>query len=209
MRVRREPGLLDVALGNRPDYQQALLSIDSAKIGVLLAKNNRLWDLDLTGGFSVGSTAPTFAEMIRGLRFSEPDWRVGLNLNIPIGDLTREQGLIASKTNLQTTELGNQGSCATASSSPCATASAMSGPSGCSSSRPSRSRELNEQKLEIEREKLSLGLSSNFQVVTFENDLSASQNNELSATINYLNALTQLDQTLGTTLDTWKIELTY
>ena len=32
---------------------------------------------------------------------------------------------------------------------------------------------------------------------------------ELNATINYLNALTQLDQTLGTTLDTWDIQLAY
>ncbi|MEE8415337.1 MAG: TolC family protein [Desulfobacterales bacterium] len=65
-----------------------------------------------------------------------------------------------------------------------------------------RARKLSKQKLEIEQEKLRAGMSSNFQIVTFQNDLLNAQNSEVVATIDYRNALTALDQVQGTTLDT-------
>jgi outer membrane protein TolC len=70
-----------------------------------------------------------------------------------------------------------------------------------------QARELSEKKLEIEKEKLKAGRSTNFQLVSFQNDLIIVQSSELNANIAYLNALTSLDNVLGTTLDTWKIEI--
>ncbi|MGH6919260.1 MAG: TolC family protein [Geminicoccaceae bacterium] len=200
--------LLPIALANRPDYQQAQISIESANIAVLLAKNNRLWDLDLIGSVSVGSAEPAIADVIPGLQFTDPTWRIALNLIIPIGDLTREQGEIAANVLLGQVEL------ATEDLHDSIDLAVRDGVRNVTSQwlqleQAQRSRELEERKLAAELEKLNLGLSSNFQVVTFENDLANSQTNELNATINYLNALTQLDQTLGTTLETWQVGLTY
>ena len=70
-----------------------------------------------------------------------------------------------------------------------------------------QARELSGKKLEVERGKLRAGRSSNFQIVTFQNDLAKAQYNELNAVINYMNAQTSLDKTLGTTLATWKVEI--
>ena len=70
-----------------------------------------------------------------------------------------------------------------------------------------RSRELAEQKVAIEQEKLKLGLSTNFQLVVFEDDLVNAYNNEANTTTAYLNVLTAFDRTLGTTLETWKIDV--
>jgi outer membrane protein TolC len=70
-----------------------------------------------------------------------------------------------------------------------------------------QSRKLSEKKLEIETEKMKAGRSTNFQLVSYQNDLVNAQNNELSAVITYLNALTSLDRTLGTTLATWGITI--
>lgn len=200
--------LFAIALSSRPDYRQAHISIESAEIGLVLAKNNRLWDLDLTGSVSVGSTEPTLADLFPGLRFTDPSWRITLNLTIPIGDLTREQGEVAARVLLDQVRL------ATADLRDSIELSVRDGVRNVDSQwrqleQAQRSRELEQRKLEVELEKLNLGRSSNFQVVTFENDLANSETNVLSATINYLNSLTQLDQTLGTTLDTWQIELTY
>ena len=47
---------------------------------------------------------------------------------------------------------------------------------------------LSEQKLDIERERLRAGRSSNFQVVTFEDDLVRTRTDLLAAQIGYLNA---------------------
>ena len=68
-------------------------------------------------------------------------------------------------------------------------------------------RKLVEQKTEIEKEKLRLGLSSNFRLVAFEDDLVSAQNSELDSIIAHRAALTALDRTLGTTLKRWNIEV--
>jgi outer membrane protein TolC len=67
---------------------------------------------------------------------------------------------------------------------------------------------LSEKKVEIETEKLKAGRSTNFQLVSFQNDLVNAQNGELAAITTYLNALTSLDRTLGITLDKWGVSLT-
>jgi len=66
---------------------------------------------------------------------------------------------------------------------------------------------LSRRKLDIEREKLNAGRSSNFQILSFESDMRGAENARLSALIAYLNVQTQLDLILGMTLDTWEIAL--
>ena len=63
------------------------------------------------------------------------------------------------------------------------------------------------RKLKVERTKLNAGRSSNFRLVRFEDDLVRSQNNEIGAITAYLNALTALDRTQMTTLETWGLEI--
>jgi outer membrane protein TolC len=69
-------------------------------------------------------------------------------------------------------------------------------------------RESSERQLEIEREKQRLGRGSGvFEIVSLEDSLVEARNAELNATIEYLNALTNLDKTVGTTLDTWQVTI--
>jgi outer membrane protein len=70
-----------------------------------------------------------------------------------------------------------------------------------------QSRRLSEQKLSIEVDKMRAGRSSNFQLVTFQNDLINAQNNELDAVVAYLNALADLERATGVTLSRWGIEI--
>lgn len=70
-----------------------------------------------------------------------------------------------------------------------------------------RARALAARALDLTRQKLEAGRSSNFEVLSFQADLRAADTQALTATIAYLNALTSLDQQLGTTLDTWRIAL--
>jgi outer membrane protein TolC len=67
---------------------------------------------------------------------------------------------------------------------------------------------LSERQLEIERQKQRLGRGDGiFELVRLQNELVDARNAELNATIDYLNALTRLDQSLGTTLDTWQVTI--
>jgi outer membrane protein TolC len=61
--------------------------------------------------------------------------------------------------------------------------------------------------VDIEKQKLSFGKSSVFQVQSLEANYRSSQTQTLNAEISYLNSLTALDLALGSTCDTWKINV--
>ncbi len=64
-----------------------------------------------------------------------------------------------------------------------------------------KNRVLEEQLLDAEQKKFSLGASTTFNVVQQQRDLSAAQSTQVATLVTYSNARVALDQTLGTTLD--------
>jgi outer membrane protein TolC len=46
-----------------------------------------------------------------------------------------------------------------------------------------------------------------FEIVSLKNSLVEARNAELNTIIEYLNALTNLDRSVGTTLDTWQVKI--
>lgn len=65
-----------------------------------------------------------------------------------------------------------------------------------------KNRELDQQLLDAEEKKLSLGASIPYNVIQQQRDLSAAQSSVISAEVSYSNARVALDQTLGTILET-------
>lgn len=196
------------ALEHRPDYLQALLRMESAEHELLLARNNRLWDLSATLSADVaeegGGIGNAIAESFRGL--DDGRYRAGLVLNIPLGDLTLRQRLLSAQTAVQR----NKHSLAELRQSiEIAVLNAVREVEVRlrQVDLARRARQLVERKLDTERGKLRLGLSTNFQMILFEDDLVRAQESDLNAAIAYLDALTRLDQTLGTTLQTWGIDV--
>jgi outer membrane protein TolC len=193
---------LTIAFANRPDYQRSLLAYETAKIELDTARNNTLWDLALTGGYVEKYTRSPSP----GADSSTGDWNAGLRLNVPIGDLTIRQGYLSSEIGLKkmendmarqrvSIEIEVQDALRSAEMNLRQIKLAV------------HSRALSEKKVEIETEKLKAGRSTNFQLVSFQNDLVNAQNGELTAITTYLNALTALDRTLGITLDKWGVLL--
>ena len=204
-----DPELLDMgkslesALNHRPDYQQALIRIENAETDLMLARNNRLWDL--SAGVSVnvsefGDTYDAFGSFDRG------DYRVGLDLTVPLGDFTRKQRVIGARTSLararndlselyQAVDINVRNAVREVEVRFRQVDLAR------------RTRELSEEQFEVEKGKLNLGLSTNFQVSSFEEDLVRARNGEVDSIVSYLNALTALDRTLGTTLETWNVDI--
>ena len=197
---------VELALQNRPDYLQALLAIESADAALLVADNARRWELNLDTSARFGHNDRSLLEAYG--RFDREDHWVGLSLSIPLGpDADRQlrawqrarislrQSRLRIEELRQAIDLEVRGAVRNVEVQLRRAELAR------------QARELAERKLETERIKLNAGLSSNFRLVTFEDDLVRSQNSEVGATIAYLNALTTLDQVLGTTLDTWQIDI--
>ena len=200
--------LIELALANRPEHLQALLRIENAEGELLLAKNNRLWDLSTTFAVDVDGNADSLHAGLGepyGL-VPDNDLRVALELSVPIGDIASKQRYFRARSSLARAHLDLaelRQSIDIAVRNDVRNVDARLRQVGLAS----RASELATRKLDAERQKLKLGLTTNFRVIVFEDDLVRAQTNELSATITYLNALSSLDQTLGTTLQTWGLEV--
>ncbi len=202
---------LDTAFARRPDYLQALLFLENIKTNVMVAENNRLWDLSLGASASASGSQQSFRGTLGsalGDVVNRGVYGVGLELSIPFyGDLTRQQRYVRAHTALQQAE---HSLAELRQNIDIEVRNAVRDVEVRlrQVELAQRARELAEQKIGIEREKLTVGLSTNFQLVVFEDDLVNAQNSEVRAIIAYLNALTAFDRTLGTTLETWKIDIT-
>jgi len=184
-----------LALLNQPEYLQAQLNQDIAKLNLLEAENNRRWDLGLNISYdNTGNNAT-------------PDVRAGLTFSKTLGDLTVEQTFQRSRVNLLQTE-NNLNEQRESLDIQVTDGIRDVNLSFKQVELAGQARESSERQLEIEREKQRLGRGSGvFEIVSLENSLVEARNAELNATIEYLNALTNLDKTVGTTLNTWQITI--
>ena len=196
---------VETAFRNRPDYLKALITVENAELALAEAEDARRWDLKLGAGATFSHSGSSLSE---AWGRSNDDYEVGLVLGIPIGadvDIARRahaRAKIALKqSRLRVTELRQSIEVAVHRAVRDVEVQWRR------AELARQARELAEQKLDTERIKLNAGLSSNFRLVRFEDDLVRSQTSENDAVIAYLDALTALDQALGTTLDTWGIDV--
>ena len=198
---------VEIALANRTDYLQALNAVTSDEIGLVVAKNARLWNLSVTGTVSrnsAGLALPPTVDQLPGPG-AKTNGAIGLALSFPINDPTPEQGEVQAKVTLDQAKLSVESEHQVQQQVHDAVTAIDLGWQQLVLAR--QSRELSQRQLDIEKIKLRAGRSTNFQVVSYENQLVVAQSAELTAIIGYLNALTNLDLQLGTTLDTWKVAL--
>lgn len=194
--------LYQTALEHRPDFRATELRLDSARLTWIEAKNNRLWDLDFTASYGDFRDLPSSAvdESI------EKSWSAGLVLGRTFGDRTRERRFAQSEIAVERAEVRLD------EAREALRIELVDRLKAIDTARRSvevaaRARSLSERQLEIEEEKLRVGRSTNFEYLRLESDLVGARLRELNATIAYLDALTLLDEAVGTTLATWGVTL--
>ena len=193
---------LSTAFEQRPAYLAQLIASEQASISLAVARNEQLWDVSLVG--SASQSRNNMSPEYGGNRAWQAN--VGVQVNIRLGDLSVKQAEVQAKVNVahqdillaearQALELD--------------VANAVRQLETCwrQYEIAQRALTLSQRKLEVEREKLQAGRSSNFQVLSFESDLRTAENASLNALIAYFNAQSALDNTLGTTLKSWEINL--
>lgn len=193
------------ALANQPAYLQALLQSEIAKLNVRTAKNEQRWRLDARVNASYGGTSSVdFGSAFDGISDDPADYSVGLQLSIPFGDRSRKQNLINAEVAQRQQDLDLleiREAVRIDIKDRVRTIQNLRRQVDLAK----RAAALAAQQLEIENLKLAQGRSSNFQVLSLEDQLIAAQINEATAQVSYLNALTELDEALGTTMETWHI----
>ena len=189
-----------LALDRRPDLLSAELDVEIASLELKVAANDRLPDLDLAASYG-GAVAHPLA-LDDSLR--DRGWSTGLTLGYTFGDVSRpvrygQAKIAVERAELTLRELEDRVRLEVANR----VREVGVLQRGVDLAR--RARELSERQLEVEGEKLRVGRSSNFEYLRLQSDLVASRARELAAAVAYLDSLTLLDETIGTTLDTWGI----
>lgn len=193
-----------IAHEKQPAYLTQLIAIEQAALNLTVASNENLWDVSLVGGaLQARDRYPT-----ENGRNSDRSWEgyAGIQVDIPIGDLSRRQKEVRAQVDIEKQDVLLED----ASQSLRRDVSDAVRDLGARWRQyeiAQRARDLSQRKLDIEREKLQAGRSSNFQVLSFEADMRNAENSRLNALIAYLNAQTKLDQALGTTMESWAIDL--
>lgn len=193
---------LELALSARVDVLAQRQSLEQMRHSLVVARNNRLWDLSVAGSVTRFGGGDRFPAPFAG----RTDYAAGLRLEIPIGDISARQNELRAETSLRTAELryddliqGVETQVRDAIQNVEANWRQVEA--------AQRRRALAERALAIQHERLRFGRASNFETLSLQADLRAADTQELSANIAYLNALTILDQQIGSTLDTWRISL--
>jgi outer membrane protein TolC len=202
------------ALDNRPDYLAQQSAVEQSRQALLLARNDRLWDLSVdasvqqltTRGGGVVIDPVTGAPIPAANLPGGTSGVVGVQLRIPLGDYSPRQREIHASTALeiQRTQLDDQRQRVEAEVRDAAQGVELAW-RRLETAR--QARDLAVRSLDVATAKLQAGRASNFEVLSFDNALRGAQSQALGAEIAYLDAVTLFDLQLGTTLETWKIDL--
>ncbi|WP_248746525.1 TolC family protein [Pseudomonas sp. MWU12-2037] len=193
-----------VAQVQQPDYLASLLGSQQADLNLVIAKDQSRWDVSLIAGANqIRDRTDNDLGNVGSRRW---DSYAGVQVQIPIGDLSTRQAEVHARIDVENQQI-------TLADAKQALERSVNDVVRDLGTRwrqyeiAQRAVDLSRRKLDIEREKLSAGRSSNFQVLSYEGDLRNAENARLNALIAYLNAQTQLDLTLGMTLESWDIAL--
>ncbi len=182
--------LLATAYQNRPDYQQTALDIETERLNLLVAQDNKRWSLDLENSTSLGSPSQTTTRLVLAREFGD--------LQLETEVQRREVG-IQKNTNrfnqLSTTikrEIADQLKTIRSIQQQVIAAE--------------QATKLAQQQFAIAQELFKRGIREIFELNQKEETLTAARNRELITRLDFWIAITELDRILGVTLNTWNVD---
>lgn len=188
--------MLEMALNNSNTYLSAINGIENAKYGIMEATNQQLWDLQLNVNYGFNSSNNT--EDTRNLT-------TALTLNREFGNLSQNNAVERSEISLQTAEYTLTNTRENVKRE-LTTKIRDINDSFQQIKLAQDARELAQTKVNNAQERKRLGQNITMtDLIQFEQNLVDAKNQELKAIIDHLNQLTQLEQFLGITLNTWGV----
>ncbi|MDQ6979432.1 MAG: TolC family protein, partial [Mariprofundaceae bacterium] len=209
--VEREPlklkALQQLARQYQPAYIQGTINLANQTTRLEQAEDQQLWDASITADYSVTAIGSQWQQTQQQLgQRRQGNYSVGVTLSVPLGDLTREQRYITARIARETTELAWQDTEKQLDVN-IQTSMRNVNLTWDTIALAKRVTELSRKQLEGETVKVKTGISSNYDLILAQDALVQAENGEVSAKMNYLNALTSLHQLLGTTLRQWHIDI--
>jgi outer membrane protein len=228
------PDLIATAFQNRPDLKTSRINLDSAKIRLAGTRNGLLPTVDVfaeatnhglagqvnsvsgstgTGNsfYQLGPPDPYFiggygTALSQLFRRNFPDYRVGVNLTIPLRNRAAQADYVRDRLDYDQSEMQLQKQVnqirVDAQNAVIAVQQAHARYKAAV-----KSRILEEQTLDAEEKKYQAGASTLYNVIQIQRDLANSRGSEVNAESTYIRARTNLDTVLGTTLQVNRISI--
>ena len=214
-RVDAEAGIKS-ALERRPEVKQAVVDIESKKVSLIYNKNQLKPRLDFSGAYgyrgvgfnnTIAGNEIDYVDALYQIRSGDyPNWSVGLNFAIPIGNHVAKgnAALAATDLELARTSLALLRQNVTVEVRNFARAVDTAFRSVVAAK---KSRELAERNLDAERKKFDNGMTTSFTVAQVQNDLTTARSNELLAITAYRKAIVSWQKATGEILKAKGIEI--
>jgi outer membrane protein TolC len=227
--------LIAKALANRPEVPQSKLNIDSTRIGLKGDRSQMLPALNLIGNLTnnglagqvnplnplygsncaqLGACATPIQYYVGGAgdvlrqEFSRnfPSYSLQAQLTIPLRNRSAQADYVLDALTLRTQELQHQ-RLVNSIGVDVRNALIAVQQAGASYHAAVQARILQEQTLDAEQKKYTLGASTIFLVIQSQRDLAQARSNEVTAISAYAKSKVQLDNSLGTVFDTYSISV--
>ena len=218
-------GSIEQAMERRAELRQFQATIAAREIEVAAAGNALQPRLDLIGQFSSngiggnqiirdGFFGPVIGEIEGGygdavsqmFGFDFVSWRLGVNMTLPLGNSAAEGNYAQATINEDRARAELQ---RTRQQIELEVRRAVRGVQAATDAVASttKTRELAERQLEIETDRFDVGMSTNFEVLRFQDDLALARSDELRARIALRQAEASLYRGMGTLLDRYGITI--
>jgi len=195
------------ALDNRYEYKSAKIDIENRDLSVRLARNQLLPDLALAGSVFTNGFGRSYGTNMDTMTSGDfVSYSVGVVLTVPLGNrsaeanyakarLTTEQAKTSLKQlELQIVQQVREG-----------VRRLEADAKRVDANRASRT--LAEEQLRVEQRRLEAGVTTTFNVLSFQRDLAQAQASEIRAIADYYKSLANLENVRGTVLEANQIEM--
>jgi outer membrane protein TolC len=207
---------IKTAYERRPEIASAREAIQIAKVNEAAAQNGVKHGLDIQGDWarshaeSSSSYTYTFPAQppysVDTVNRQSPDWGIALVYSYPIGNRAAKANYAISKINTEKAEIGLESVMQDVRVDVRRSARAVeSGYERVVAAR--KNTELQTKKLEAEQKKFDNGMSTSFEVFTFQTDLRNAQLSLIQALLDYNKALADLERAKGTLLESKGLKL--
>lgn len=217
-----------VAQQKRPDLRMLKKTIENNEFKMSVAKNKMLPGLDLSFSYwSPGISGdrilyddddPFLGIIIRkeeggagdaigdAFKFQNNNWNIALTLSLPLSNFTSRAEYVKSRMELEKSQLELEDN----------EKFAMLDVNDAVREVETHikrveayrlARELAQKRLEAEEKKLDVGLTTNYFVLTYQEELATARSTEIKSMLDYIIALARLDRAMGTSLESWNVRL--
>jgi outer membrane protein TolC len=190
------------AAANRPDLEQARLEVRNREYEMVYRRNQRRWGLDLEGIYgNTGFDPLSYGDAFDDLRErNQEDWTVSLTLGVPIGNrqaraMYRETDALLAQARHELERLEQAARVEVRNAVRTVETNLKRVRAAQVNVR------LQREKLAAEQKKFENGMSTSFQVLQFQTDLSSAESRENRAIVDYNKSLVDLERAKGTLIE--------